>query len=166
MATLIDSLLDLAHLSQTELQRRPVDLTAIANRQAALLRAAEPGRDVTFTIEPGLSATGDETLLERAMANLLENAVKFTRNAAAARIEVGRTPAGQFFVRDNGAGFDMAHSKHLFGAFQRLHRASEFPGTGIGLAMVQRVILRHGGRIRGEARPGEGATFYFTLPAS
>jgi signal transduction histidine kinase len=120
-----------------------------------------------LVVEPGLTAAGDARLLEVALSNLLGNAAKFTGPRSDARIEFGKTqhdgePA--FYVRDNGVGFDMAYARTLFGAFQRLHKASEFPGTGIGLATVHRVIRRHGGRIWADAKPGQGATFYFTIP--
>ena len=116
-----------------------------------------------------MTAPGDAHLLGIVLTNLLDNAVKFTAARAQARIEVGRTESDggpAFYVRDNGAGFDMAYAGALFGAFQRLHKASEFPGTGIGLATVQRVVRRHGGRVWAEARPDRGATFYFTLGAA
>jgi light-regulated signal transduction histidine kinase (bacteriophytochrome) len=130
------------------------------------LRAGVGNRQVEFTAHPGLTALGDEGLLKIALFNLIDNAWKFSKTRPVAHIEFGRTEADSrsvYFVRDNGVGFDMTHAHKLFGAFQRLHKASEFPGTGIGLAIVQRVVHRHGGRIWAEAEPGQGATFYFTL---
>jgi light-regulated signal transduction histidine kinase (bacteriophytochrome) len=125
----------------------------------------EPDRVIDLAIEPDLVTTGDRRLLTLLLENLLENAWKFTRNRAGARIEVGRTRDGDteaFFVKDNGAGFDMAYAGRLFGAFQRLHSHEEFEGTGIGLATVQRIVARHGGRIWAEGVVDGGATFYFT----
>jgi light-regulated signal transduction histidine kinase (bacteriophytochrome) len=145
-----------------------VDLSRAAESIAARLREANPQRDLEFAIRPALTAFGDARLLEVALTNLLENAVKFTGPCAHARIEFGTANyEGQtaFVVRDNGVGFDMAYAGTLFGAFQRLHSDSEFPGTGIGLATVQRVIHRHGGRIWAEAEPDLGASFYFTIGA-
>ena len=143
-----------------------VDLTGLAASIVAGLRRNEPGRQVATVIADGLWAEGDPHLLRLALENLLGNAWKFTARRPAARIELGlRRVDGPptFFVADNGAGFDMAHAGKLFGAFQRLHAMDEFPGTGIGLATVQRIVHRHGGRIWCEAVPGQGATFYFTL---
>ena len=125
-------------------------------------------RAVDFIIQPALTACGDARLTEVMLSNLFSNAFKFTRHTPNARIEFGQTEIqGEraFFVRDNGAGFDMAYAKKLFGAFQRMHKATEFPGTGIGLATVQRVIHRHGGRVWAESAVDQGATFYFTLPS-
>jgi signal transduction histidine kinase len=166
MGTLIDDLLHLSRVTRAEMQQAPVDLTAIAERVARNLREANPGRTIDFVIEPGLGALGDGRLLEIALTNLMENAVKFTGTRAEARIEFGRAEkdghAG-FFLRDNGVGFDMRHAGLLFGPFQRLHKASEFPGTGVGLATVKRVVHRHGGRVWAESEPDRGATFGFTL---
>jgi signal transduction histidine kinase len=146
-----------------ELARAPVDLTALARELGDELREAEPRRAVELVVHDGLAAVGDPVLLRAALANLLGNAWKFTARRPRARVEVGRAGAA-FFVRDDGAGFDMAHVGKLFGAFQRLHREDQFPGTGVGLATVERIVSRHGGRIWAEGRPDEGATFYFTLP--
>ena len=166
MGQLIDDLLRLSRVTRAPLDRDCVDLTAVARSIADNLREMHAGRQIEFTVQPGLTACGDARLLEVALTNLLSNAAKFTGKQAEARIEVGRTePEGQpaFYVRDNGAGFDMAYARSLFGPFQRLHRSSEFPGTGIGLATVQRIIHRHGGRVWAEAQVDRGATFYFTL---
>jgi PAS domain S-box-containing protein len=166
MGQLIDDLLKLSRVTRAEMRPNPVDLTALAESIAARLQEDLPHRQLEFVIQQGLSDQGDERLLRIALNNLLGNAVKFTSKQPQARIEFGLTyvkdhPA--YFVRDNGAGFDMAFAKKLFGAFQRMHKASEFPGTGIGLATVQRIIQRHGGRIWAEAHVNQGAIFYFTL---
>jgi PAS domain S-box-containing protein len=166
MGRLIDDLLYLSRVSRAELVLQTVDLTALAETIVARLKEVNPDRAIEFVITPRLKCTGDARLLEIALNNLLGNAVKFTGLCSAARVEFGKTE-GQgtpaFFVRDNGVGFDMAYAQMLFAPFQRLHKTSEFPGTGIGLATVQRVIHRHGGRIWADARVGGGATFYFTL---
>ena len=166
MAHLIDDLLQLSRLSRDQMRLQQVDLSALAASVAAELREREPQRDVTFVCGPGLAAAGDPRLLRIALENLLGNAWKFTARQPAARVEFGRgecqgRPA--YFVRDNGVGFDMAFAGKLFGAFQRLHSDRDFPGTGIGLATVQRIIHRHGGRIWAEGTVGRGATFSFTL---
>jgi light-regulated signal transduction histidine kinase (bacteriophytochrome) len=170
MNALIDDMLQLARLTRAEMHREVVDLSALARSIAARLSEAEPERQVEVVVQDGLSAEGDRRLLEVALTNLLSNAFKFTGKVAAAQIEVGRAePPGErpFFVRDNGAGFNMAYASKLFAPFQRMHSAAEFPGTGVGLAIVQRVIQRHGGRVWADSRSGEGATFLFTLaPAS
>jgi signal transduction histidine kinase len=166
METLIEDLLKLSRVSRSELQSRPVHLSHIAESIAADLKKADPQRVVEFVIEPGLQALGDERLLRVALDNLLRNAWKFTGKQPHAKIEVGSSkgPPQAFFVRDNGAGFDMTYSNRLFGVFQRLHTVSEFPGTGVGLATVQRIISRHGGRVWATGEVNRGATFYFTLP--
>ena len=166
MGRLIDDLLKLSRLTRVELQRQSVDLTSLARAIACRLREADTRRGMDFIIQDGLAAGGDTRLLEIVLSNLLGNAVKFTGPRAQARIEFGQGRHRDqlaFYVRDNGVGFDMAYAGTLFGAFQRLHKYSEFPGTGIGLATAQRVLQRHGGRIWAEARPDEGATFYFTI---
>jgi PAS domain S-box-containing protein len=166
MGDLIDDLLQFSRLARVEMCTERVDLGSMARRIAARLRESEPQRQVKFKIQKGLSARCDAHLMEVALTNLLNNAFKFTSKTRDARIEFGQTEIeGQctFFVRDNGAGFDMAFSQKLFGVFQRLHNASEFPGTGVGLATVQRILHRHGGRIWAESAVNRGATFYFTL---
>jgi PAS domain S-box-containing protein len=166
MGNLIDDLLKLSRFTRAEMHIEEVNLSAIAQSIAAQLQQTAPERQVDFVIQPGLTANGDARLLEIALTNLLGNAFKFTGNTPQARIEFEQTEIdGQhiFFVRDNGAGFDMAFAKNLFGAFQRMHRVSEFPGTGIGLTIVQRIISRHGGHIWAEAAMNQGAAFYFTL---
>src|SRR5919109_4111089 len=154
MAELTDALLGLSRVMRAELQREPVDLSTIAETTAAELQRQDPARAVDFVIASGLTTHGDIGLLRLVMENLLGNAWKFTGKQAQARIEFGAQtdPDGArvFFVRDNGAGFDMTYAGKLFGAFQRLHRMNEFHGTGIGLATVQRIIHRHGGRIWAE----------------
>ena len=169
MGNLIDDLLQLSRVSRGEMKLDQVDITALANRIVDRLRDALPKRSIEFAIEPGLVAFGDARLLEIALTNLLSNAVKFTGAQNPALIEFGRVnKEGEmaFYVRDNGAGFDMAYAGNLFGAFQRLHKVTEFPGTGIGLATVQRIVRRHGGRVWADARVNRGATFCFTLGAA
>ena len=166
MGQLIEDLLNLSRVSRKELEHQELDLSVIAEEVIASLQAQEPDRLVDISIWPGMAAEGDPRLLRVVLENLIGNAWKFTSKVEKPRIEIGTTPSDDhvvFFVRDNGAGFDMAYADKLFGAFQRLHASSEFPGTGIGLATVQRVINRHGGRIWVDAAPGKGARFYFTL---
>ncbi|MGN6513897.1 MAG: sensor histidine kinase, partial [Lysobacteraceae bacterium] len=164
MGELIDSMLKMARLSRGDLRLRDLDLSRMAAELVAELRASEPHRNVEADIQPGLVAVGDPGLARSLLQNLLGNAWKFTRQREDARVAFGRTPAGEFFVRDNGAGFDPAYADKLFRPFQRLHSQAEFAGHGIGLASVKRIVERHGGSLRAEGRPGEGATFYFTLP--
>lgn len=167
MGALIDSLLSLSRVTRTELKPVQVSLTALAQASFAALRAGDPGRVVDLVVAPDLEAELDPALARTLIDNLLQNAWKFTGKVTAARIEVGvADDAGSrtFFVRDNGAGFDMAHADKLFAAFQRLHTVGEFPGTGIGLATANRIIHRHGGRIWAEGRVDGGATFHFTVP--
>jgi len=166
MGQLIDDLLALSRLTRQEMRRQPADLSAMAKAIAGDLREAHPERRVDFVIAEEAVAQGDRRLLRVVLENLLGNAWKFTGKHPHASIEFGVTGDGggpAYFVRDNGAGFDMAYAGKLFGAFQRLHRADEFPGTGIGLATVQRIVRRHGGRVWAEGEMGQGATFYFTL---
>jgi light-regulated signal transduction histidine kinase (bacteriophytochrome) len=162
MSRLIDDMLSLSRVGRADLVKREVDLAPIAHRVIDRLRSTQPNRDVSIVIESPLVALGDAGLLTIVLENLLGNAWKFTSRRAQARIEVGRKEDA-FFVRDDGAGFDMAYASKLFGAFQRLHSAADFEGTGIGLATVQRIIHRHGGRVWAESAPGAGATFWFTL---
>ena len=165
MAQLIDDMLALSQVTRGEFERAEVDVSAIARGIGAQLQRASPDRRVEFTVAEGLTAEGDARLVAIAFENLLGNAWKFTGKSDPARIEVGVTADGALFVRDNGAGFDMAYKEKLFGVFQRLHSRKEFEGTGIGLATVQRIIRRHGGQIWAEGAVGEGATFFFTLGA-
>ncbi len=167
MGQLIDDMLKLSRVTQGEMRRERVDLSRLAQEIADELREKQPERAVEFVIEPDLDADGDARLLQVVLENLLGNAWKFTARHPRARIEFGvaeRDGERPFFVRDDGAGFDMAYADHLFGAFQRLHRVTEFEGIGIGLATVQRIINRHGGRVWAEGAMEQGATFYFTLP--
>ncbi len=165
MSRLIDDMLHLARVTRSTLERRDIDLTAVAEEVAAELTRRNPDRQVLCFVEPGLRASADPYLLSIVFENLLGNAWKFTGNREGARVDVGKLPEDEpvFFVRDNGAGFDMTYANKLFGAFQRLHPESDFEGTGIGLATVKRIVTRHGGRIWAEAAEGQGATFYFTL---
>jgi light-regulated signal transduction histidine kinase (bacteriophytochrome) len=166
MARLIDDLLDLSHMTRSEMSNERVDLSALTRSFAKELKQSDPEREVEFVVEDGIVAEGDQWLLRVVLENLLRNAWKFTGNQPRARVEFGLTElegTPTYFVRDNGVGFDMAYADKLFGAFQRLHGANEFPGTGIGLATVQRIIRRHGGSVWAEGAVGQGATFYFTL---
>jgi len=169
MGELIEALLQISRLGRAELRRERVDLSRMALDAIDELRADEPARDLAIRVEPGLMATGDATLLRNLLGNLLGNAWKFTRGREHAMIEFGAVDhengETEFYVRDNGAGFSQAYADKLFRPFQRLHSQEEFSGHGIGLASVKRIIERHGGRIRAEGREGEGAVFYFTLPA-
>jgi light-regulated signal transduction histidine kinase (bacteriophytochrome) len=166
MSQLIDDVLHLSKVSRAELRQQEVDLSGLVGAILDRLREADPSRTVETRVRPGVIVAGDGRLLRIAITNLLENAWKFTAREPAARVEFGMmTATGEptYFVRDNGAGFDMAYVERLFGPFQRLHLASEFPGSGIGLATVQRIIHRLGGRVWAEGVVGQGATFYFTL---
>jgi PAS domain S-box-containing protein len=165
MGQLIEGLLALAQVSQVDMVRTPVDLSQMAAEILDRLQAEEPARSVAWQVDPGLAVLGDVRLMRSVLDNLLSNAWKFTSRVEHATIHVGfDAELGEYYVRDNGAGFDMMFADRLFGTFQRLHRQDEFPGTGIGLATVARAISRQGGRIRAESQPGHGATFYFTLP--
>lgn len=166
MAVLIDDLLNLSRVTRTALQPKFINLSQMVEEIARSLRESQPNRQVTFSITPDLMVEGDPRLLHIVLENLLSNAWKFTSRQAEPVIEFGqKTHAKErtFYVRDNGVGFDMAYADKLFGVFQRLHSISEFPGTGVGLATVQRIIAIHGGRIWAESAEGQGAAFYFTL---
>ena len=168
MGQLIEDLLNLSRISRLELVWREVDFSALASHVFEELQQRDPDRKVDISVWDGIMVHADQRLLRVALENLLGNAWKFTGKAEQAHIELGMLQEGErriIFVRDNGAGFDMAYADKLFGAFQRLHGVHEFPGTGIGLATVQRIISRHGGRIWCQASPGKGATFFFTLQA-
>ena len=166
MAVLIDDLLALSRVTRSEMKQDTVDLSALAQSIAEELQETQPERQVDFVIAPGLTTSGDSQLLHQLMENLLGNAWKFTGQHPKAKIEFGTSQVDgkeTFFVRDNGAGFDMTYADKLFGVFQRLHSQEEFPGTGVGLATVQRIAHRHGGQVWAEGKVEEGATFYFTL---
>ena len=169
MDGLISALLSFARFGQQGLTRLPLDLERLCRDVLKELKPEAGGRRVDLTIQPMPRANGDPTLIRQAVANLLSNALKFTRTRDPAVIEIGSVPVetdgpAAYFVRDNGVGFDMRDSKKLFDVFQRLHHAHEFEGTGVGLATARRIIERHGGRIWAEAAPDSGATFFFTLP--
>jgi signal transduction histidine kinase len=168
MGMLIDDLLNLSRLSRTEMRRQSLDISALAGSIASELQKAQPERQIELRIEDGLKTTADPGLLRVVLENLLNNAWKFTSKRDSAHIEFGMARgngngAAAYFVRDDGAGFDPAYADRLFGVFQRLHAMTEFAGTGVGLATVQRIVHRHGGRIWAESAVGQGATFYFTL---
>ncbi|KQT13460.1 sensor histidine kinase [Ramlibacter sp. Leaf400] len=169
MSEMTDALLSLARLSGVGIHTEAVDIGALAARAVAQLQEQEPHRSVVLTLQPDLLALGDERLLAQVLANLVGNAWKFSRTREVVTLEVGSTGVQDgrraFFVRDQGVGFDMAHAGNLFGAFRRLHGAGEFEGTGIGLALVRKIVDRHGGRVWAQSRPEGGATFHFTLPA-
>jgi light-regulated signal transduction histidine kinase (bacteriophytochrome) len=166
MNLMIDALLTLARLSSQPLARQPVNLSQLAAFVIDDLKRAAPEREADIDIEPGLTAVGDPTLLRLVLENLLGNAWKYSGRTARAQIAlrtVSHDSGRAFVVRDNGAGFDMRSADRLFGLFQRLHSASDFPGHGVGLASVRRLVQRHGGDIWAEAEPGRGAAFFFTL---
>jgi len=167
MGGLIDDLLKLSRLSRAAMERSRVNLSVIAHKILDRLRMAQPERSVEAVVATGITLFGDERLLTVVLENLLDNAWKFTRNRQAARIEFGAEPGGEeiaCFVKDNGAGFDMTYAGKLFHPFQRLHKLDEFPGTGIGLATVKRIMERHGGRVWIEGAMDRGATAHFAVP--
>jgi len=166
MAQLIDDMLTLSRVSRSEINIQQVNLSKIVQEIADELRETQPEREVEFIIQEGIKAHGDAILLRTVLENLLGNAWKFTSKHATARVEFGmqlQNGMPVYFIRDDGAGFDMNYAQNLFGAFQRLHTNTEFPGTGIGLATVQRVIHRHGGKVWAEGEVEKGAAFYFTV---
>jgi len=166
MGTLIDDLLNLARVTRAEMYREKIDLSKMASDIARELQSAEPNRDVTVKVSPGLAVSGDHRLVRIALQNLLGNAWKFTSKRTDPQIEFGKLSSDggkTYFVRDNGAGFDPAYTARLFSAFQRLHSMDDFPGTGVGLATVQRIVQRHGGKVWAEGAVNQGATVYFTL---
>jgi signal transduction histidine kinase len=164
MRDLIDGLLQMTRLTRAEVQREQVDLSSIAASVAESLKQSNPTRSVRFDIRSGVRTVGDERLLRAVLENLMSNAWKFTRNRAEACIEFGQS-GGAYYVRDNGAGFDPSHAAKMFRPFQRLHSMREFEGTGIGLATVQKIVERHGGRVWAEGEVEKGATIYFTTGA-
>ncbi|HEB02033.1 MAG TPA: hypothetical protein ENI12_02250, partial [Nitrospirae bacterium] len=167
MSELIDNMLELSRLSCAEMSMAEVDLTGLVKEVFEELNKSGYGHDISFHITDGLAARGDRKLLQAVFENLLGNALKFTSGVSGAIVEFGTRQGidGKpvFYVRDNGAGFDMTYSDKLFGPFQRLHSVEEFPGTGVGLASVKRIIPRHGGKVWAEGQVDKGATFYFTL---
>jgi len=169
MGQLIDGLLTFSRLSRGDMSVATIDMADLVANVWREVEGANRGRDIAFAVDVLLPAEGDVTLIRQVVVNLLSNAVKFTRFKEKTRINVGSYGVGDevvYSVRDNGAGFDMAYAKKLFGVFSRLHSSDEFEGTGVGLAIVQRIVMRHGGRVWAEGKDGEGATFYFTLPFS
>jgi light-regulated signal transduction histidine kinase (bacteriophytochrome) len=169
MNLLIEDLLNLSKVTTGKIKFKSIDLSDLVKSIATQLKETQPERKVSFFIEEGLTAKGDSRLLKAVLENLLANAWKFTAKSKKAKIEFGLLkPIGEepiYFVRDNGCGFDMSMAGDLFKPFQRLHTDEEFPGTGVGLASVRRIITRHGGRIWAESAVGKGATFFFTLSA-
>jgi two-component system sensor kinase len=167
MGRLIDELLNFSRLGRQPMRSSMMDMTALAQSVFEELMAQQAGRKVQLELNPLPPARGDEPLVRQVLVNLLSNAIKFTRHREAARIEIGgqsESEQNTYYVKDNGVGFDPKYSNKLFGVFERLHRADEFEGTGVGLALVQRIIQRHRGRIWAESQVGQGATFFFTMP--
>ena len=167
MEELIDGLLEMARVVKTEMHRTTVDLTATVRELEKEFRDTQPSRSVEVSVDDEMHAVGDPVLLRSVLANLIGNAWKFTTGRPHAQIQVGKLQSGTettiFFVKDNGVGFDMKYADKLFGPFQRLHTQDQFPGTGVGLATVQRIVQKHGGHIWAESQPDRGATFFFTL---
>jgi light-regulated signal transduction histidine kinase (bacteriophytochrome) len=168
MGSLIDDLLNLSRIPRGTVVMVPIDLSALAREICSTMTTAWPDRVVDWTVAPGIWGAGEPKMMRIVMENLLDNAWKYTKRAARATVEVGTTVMDGTrvcFVRDNGAGFDMAYAGKLFGVFQRLHKEEDYEGTGVGLAIVKRIMQRHGGDVWAESRVNEGTTFYFTLPA-
>jgi signal transduction histidine kinase len=167
MSRLIDDLLEFSRMSRTELHSGRVELDALVRDAVAGLEMQARGRSIDWHIEPLPAVRGDRPMLRQLYSNLISNAIKYTEPRERARVEIGAAGEADgrviLFVRDNGVGFDMRYAGRLFGLFQRLHRAQDFEGTGIGLANVHRIVTRHGGRIWAQAEPERGATFFFTL---
>jgi light-regulated signal transduction histidine kinase (bacteriophytochrome) len=167
MGRLVDGLLTFSRLGRQPLNKQPVDTADLVRQALQSLSGERVGRRIEISMGELPACQGDPTLLRQVWINLLANALKFTREQKTARIEVGSLTSGEgppvYFVKDNGVGFDMQYVGKLFGVFQRLHSTEEFEGTGVGLATVQRIIHRHGGRVWAEAQVGAGATFYFTI---
>jgi signal transduction histidine kinase len=164
LSELIDALLSISRVSRADMLCRELDFSKLCSDAAAGVIARYPGRTIQITVAPGLSAFGDPRLTRAAVESLLDNACKFSARQQTASIEVGQMPSGEFYIADNGAGFDPVYTEKLFKPFQRLHSDPQFSGLGVGLATVQRILARHGGRIRIEAKPDAGATAYFVLP--
>jgi light-regulated signal transduction histidine kinase (bacteriophytochrome) len=166
MGVLIDDLLKFSRLSRLPLRKSEVNTMGLVEQVLAETSELRAGREIQITVHPLPSCLADPSLLKQVWVNLLSNAFKYTQQQSRPEVVIGcRTDAGEktFFIRDNGTGFDMRYAGKLFGVFQRLHRSDEFEGTGVGLAIVQRIVHRHGGRVWAEAKPGEGATFFFSL---
>jgi light-regulated signal transduction histidine kinase (bacteriophytochrome) len=168
MGRLIDDLLAFSRLGRQTIESARIDMQALAQEVCDELSALEPERQVRFELHPLPSALGTQSMIRQVWINLIGNALKFTKEREVAEIEIGATEAESggrvYYVKDNGVGFDMRYAEKLFGVFQRLHNQQQFPGTGVGLALVQRIVQRHGGRVWAEAEVNHGATFYFTLP--
>jgi light-regulated signal transduction histidine kinase (bacteriophytochrome) len=168
MGVLIDDLLSFSRMGRSEMSKAQIDLGELVQDVIREFRTEAEGRNIRWNLPPLPVVTGDRAMLRIVLVNLISNALKFTRSRSQTEIEIGWMPGPEtetiVFVRDNGVGFDMKYADKLFGVFQRLHRADEFEGTGIGLANVHRIINRHGGRTWAEAEINHGATFYFSLP--
>jgi light-regulated signal transduction histidine kinase (bacteriophytochrome) len=167
MGKLIDDLLHFSRMGRAPIEKLPIPMRTLALEVVARLTAATPDRRAAVQVAELPDCWGDPALIEQVLVNLLSNALKFTSGRDAAKVEVGSLRQGGetvYYVRDNGVGFDMRYAHKLFGVFQRLHTAEEFPGTGIGLSIVHRVVTRHGGKVWADSRKGEGTTFFFSLP--